>query len=159
MQIKKMSIEVNKLDFALEKSSLEKKLKILVSWTNRWGELVMTGLLLSIVFLYALRQLLVRLRKLDKAPSEIKAEFQSVLDDARDRLPSTGLFAFFKGSSYGSKITNELEIGSNQMVAPFLQEEMKTTTTRLNALKNQVEAKRTGPSKKKNKSNAPHPPL
>ena len=40
-----------------------------------------------------------------------------------------------------------------------LQEEMKAITTRLNALKNQVEAKRTGPSRKKNKSNAPNPPL
>ena len=53
----------------------------------------------------------------------------------------------------------DTQLNTLHKAVKVLQEEMKTTTTRLNALKNQVEAKRTGPSKKKNKSNAPNPPL
>ena len=57
----------------------------------------MVSLLLSVVIFYILWQLSSRLRKNAQDSSEIKTEFQSAIDDAKARLPRTGLFSLFQG--------------------------------------------------------------
>ncbi len=64
-------------------------------------------LLFLIALFYVLSQIANRLRNSDRGSGRIKTEFQAAIDDAKERLPSTGLFQVFKGQSSGSKPIEE----------------------------------------------------
>ena len=64
-------------------------------------------LLFLIVLVYAFSQIAGRLRKNGANTKGIKTEFQSAIADAKNRLPSTGLFQLLKGEASNSKIIEE----------------------------------------------------
>ena len=64
-------------------------------------------LLFLIALVYAFSQIAGRLRKRGANTKGIKTEFQSAIDDAKNRLPSTGLFQLLKGEASNSKILEE----------------------------------------------------
>ena len=68
---------------------------------------VLMRLLFLIVLVYAFSQIAGRLRKNVANTKGIKTEFQSAIADAKNRLPSTGLFQLLKGEASNSKIIEE----------------------------------------------------
>ena len=64
----------------------------------------------AIVILLIVWQLMTRLRKNVRLSLNAKSEFKEAIDDAKNRLPSTGLFALFKGNSSRTLTIDQTEI-------------------------------------------------
>ena len=76
----------------------------------------------AIVILMIVWQLMTRLRKNVRLNANAKHEFKEAIDDAKNRLPSTGLFALFKGGSSAPKTADEPEIDIEQTIVQAIDE-------------------------------------
>jgi hypothetical protein len=72
----------------------------------------------AIVILFIVWQVMTRLGKNVRLSSGAKSEFKEAIDDAKNRLPNTGLFALFKGGSSQSRTVEQPEIAIEQTVVP-----------------------------------------
>ncbi len=72
----------------------------------------------AIVILFIVWQVMTRLGKNVRLRSGAKSEFKEAIDDAKNRLPNTGLFALFKGGSSQSRTVEQPEIAIEQIVVP-----------------------------------------
>ena len=72
----------------------------------------------AIVIMILVWQLMIRLRKNVRLSSNAKSEFQEALDDAKKRLPNTGLFALFKADSSSPQNVEEVEIMLEETIIP-----------------------------------------
>ena len=78
----------------------------------------MTQTLEAIAILFIVWQLMTRLKKNVQISPNTKSEFQEAIDDAKDKLPSTGLFEFFKEDSSSSGTRDELVIEIEETNVP-----------------------------------------
>jgi len=70
----------------------------------------------AIVIMFIVWQMMIRLRNNIRLTSNAKSEFQEAIDDAKKRLPSTGLFALFKADSSSQQNIEEPEIEFEQTI-------------------------------------------
>ncbi len=73
----------------------------------------------AIVILLIIWQLMTRFRKNVRLSPNAKSQFQEAIDDAKDRLPNTGLFTIFKGDSAVHENIDEPEIKIEQTIIPI----------------------------------------
>tara|TARA_B100000029_G_scaffold401481_1_gene400657 strand:+ start:547 stop:810 length:264 start_codon:yes stop_codon:yes gene_type:complete len=78
----------------------------------------MAQILEAIVILLIVWQLMTRFVKNTRLSPNAKSEFKEAIDDAKKRLPNTGLFALFKGDSSVSQIADETQIEFEQTIVP-----------------------------------------
>ena len=72
----------------------------------------------AIVILFIVWQVMTRLGKNVRLSSGAKSEFKEAIDDAKNRLPSTGLFALFKRDSSPQTTVDQTEIETQKTVVP-----------------------------------------
>ena len=72
----------------------------------------------AIVILFIVWQVMTRLGKNVRLSSNAKSEFKEAIDDAKNRLPNTGLFALFKRDSGLQTTADQTEIETEQTVVP-----------------------------------------
>ena len=72
----------------------------------------------AIVILLIVWQLMTRFRKNVRISTNAKSEFQEAIEDAKDRLPSTGLFKLFKGDTIRPETVEQPELEIEQTIVP-----------------------------------------
>ena len=72
----------------------------------------------AIVILLIVWQLMTRFKKNVRISSNGKSELQEAIEDAKDRLPSTGLFKLFKGDSINPEAIEQPEIEIERTFVP-----------------------------------------
>ncbi len=76
----------------------------------------------AIVILLIVWQLMTRFKSNVQISPNAKSEFQEAIDDAKERLPNTGLFALFKAKSNSPKTVDKPEIQIEQTIVPVKEE-------------------------------------
>ena len=72
----------------------------------------------AIVFLTIVWLIMTRFSKHARINSNAKSELQEAIDDAKDRLPNTGLFKLFKGDSINPEAIEQPEIEIERTFVP-----------------------------------------
>ena len=72
----------------------------------------------AIVILLIVWQLMTRFKKNVRISSNGKSELQEAIEDAKDRMPSTGLLKLFKGDSSSSETVEQPEIEIEKTIVP-----------------------------------------
>ncbi len=72
----------------------------------------------ALVILFIVWQLMKRLKGNSISSSQAANDFQEAIDDARNRLPKTGLFKFFKGENQSHENEKRSEINIEQSTIP-----------------------------------------
>ena len=82
----------------------------------------------AIIILLIVWQMMTRFRKSDQIDSNEKSKLQGTINDAKNRMPSTGLFALFKGKSSNPKPIDEPEIEIEQTIVPIKGDKKENST-------------------------------
>ena len=78
----------------------------------------MAQILEAIAILLIVWQLMIRLRKNVRISSDAKNQLKEAIEDAKDRLPSTGLFKLFKQDRESLKNGQQFEVKIEQTIVP-----------------------------------------
>ena len=81
----------------------------------------------AFVILFIVWQLMTRLRKNTRISPNAKSEVQEAIDDAKERLPSTGLFNLFKGNPSRPENIEQPEIEIEQTFIPAKGDEKESS--------------------------------
>tara|TARA_B100000029_G_scaffold142550_1_gene137762 strand:- start:37 stop:303 length:267 start_codon:yes stop_codon:yes gene_type:complete len=79
----------------------------------------------AIVIMLIVWQVMTRFRRNVRLRPDAKSELKEAINDAKNRLPSTGLFALFKRDQSSPLTADEPKMELDQTIVPAIGDEMK----------------------------------